>query len=253
MIEQNALSKSYFTREFPGEEVELKLSLKTLDPSGFIFKISDDLSNGQLHPFLRASRWGFRSTETSVLEFITYMYGYQSESGRLTEAIAIAQFPKTDILAVKVKSDASFPVEQGLVTPYSLRVRREKKSSFARSKKTVNEIAQEMVELTKREIVYVGSYLRERWGILVHNSFSMRNFSLVADRCTKIIEGNSKQKGVMSQVEIEYKGRDGIAFPDKRAALLETCEFAKKLTDLYGSKKIGLEAITKFEWLIKES
>lgn len=253
MIEQNVLTKSYFTREFPGEEVELKLNLKTLDPSGFIFKTSDGLSNRQLHPFLRASRWGSRSTETRMLEFITYMYGYRSESGELTEAIAIAQFPKTDVLAIKVKSDTTFLTEQNLITQYSLRVRKEVKSSFVRSRKTVNEIVQGMAGVPGKKIVYVGSYLRERWGILVHNSTSMRNFSLVADRSTKIIEGNSERKGILSQVEIEYKGRDGITFPDKHAALLETYEFARKLIDLYGSEKISLEAITKFEWLIRES
>lgn len=239
-----------FTRPFPGKEIELKLDLLSLDPASLIFKTDADLKDGKLAPYMRASRWGTRSTDIAMMSLVTDLYSYiDPKDGLKKEAIAIVRIPGTDIFVAKSKTNAQFP-EISQQRGFSLRIRDEVKSKTMRGLERIPSILKSQSEALGTEVMEEASYHREKWTLLITNPVTGGNLSMVAD----ISRDEANPQNVLSQVEVEYKARWGQWAQGQalqQSALEDLCSFSGRLLEANSDILTNGDCPTKFEWLVK--
>lgn len=240
--ESLALSREYFTKEFPGFEVESKWNLLTENPIPTVLKFVEDVNSGVWKPFVVAKVIGKLKTGTKLLEAqYDYWAVEDCETSRLGQIAKAAYFPGLDFYQVifkegsnkRVKLQDGCPVNPPLVRP------EERIGKIVRGKEAAVTIITKHFPSSQN----VGSFFRQKCSVYIQNTASYRNFSISADFCSF---GNKH----LSQVEVEYKGRNGVWFPDNMGYEI-AAEFGKIhaiLVNLYGDILLPTD-VSKFEWL----
>lgn len=241
-VEKLALSKEHFTKEFPGFEVESKWNLLTENPIPTVLRFVDDVSRGTWGPFIVAEVIGRLKTGTKLLEAQYDFWAAEDPgSSKLEQVAKTAYFPGFDFYQVIFKegSNKKIRLHHGCTINPPLVRSEERIRKVVRGEKAAIEI------ITRRfpNSQNVGSFFRQKCSIYIQNTTSHRNFSISADFCSS---GNKH----LSQVEVEYKGRNGVWFPDNMG-----CEIAEEfgkihaiLVNLYGDVLLPTD-VSKFEWL----
>lgn len=194
------LSKKYFSRDVKKVEIELKFNLLTLDPFSFIFQTDKWFQENELKPFFRQLCLGKQKTNIQEWKHKVSFYGQKSKND-LQQVLMLGHsasgkklfFPVVKIFKLsKIRNDS-------VLTRYE-------NKSFSRWI-TLNEFDEIRKKLERKldvKISLLGTMQREKIWLYAGNSKTYRNFSINADRCI------SERVSVLSQLEIEYKGRSGI-------------------------------------------
>lgn len=245
-----ALSKDYFTKEFPqGWEVEWKGNLFTHDPSGFIFQLYEIVSEGKLSPYKLSSSLGSLPLNIRVFDYIFHFYGHKEQNVWI-EDFVLAQPHETDVFIPRIKK--SVPIQRFESLNSNVIIRLEKQKEDLKNKFSGNLIKGFVDEFeTKNNIKteLVGTIKRERHSFYITNMESNRNWGILADRSILI---SSPKKNVLSQVEFEYKGRNGISYTNllsQTEAIQEMDNLGSELTIKTGVDRLIPTRLTKFEWI----
>ncbi|HHT9130101.1 MAG TPA: hypothetical protein ACFYEC_04455 [Candidatus Brocadiaceae bacterium] len=239
-----AISPIFFTKEFHGFEVESKWLLLTENPVPTILQFMTDVCEGYWDPFHAAKSMGKLSIGLRYfdLQFDFWaIKNHLSSRSEYRQIAMVAVIPGADMYQVAFKEGG--PVKflcdgQGFSNPPLIR-REDRRGDWVKEKDAVVIINRRFPRAEK-----LASINRQKCYIYVHNVESYRNFSISADLCRL-------GSRTLSQVEVEYKGRNGIWLPDTTGHLiaLDFLLIHEILAERY--KKILLPTIqTKFEWII---
>lgn len=247
---EKALSTLYFSKEFPSNwEVEWKANLATLDSAGFIFKAYDLVAEEQFFPFVHPKSLGELLLGMRYFDVWFHYFGHQEEKGWV-EDFVLAQPPEFPIFIPRIKIGIELPHLN--TEKYGVSIRQEIKVGLkgAFHKRKLESFKQAFEAERGIESRFLGTLRRERYSFYLSNSETCRNWSLVADRSQPI---NPIGKEQIAQIEIEYKGRDGISLANplaQRKVLEEMDVLGKIVASHFGSQFIQPTKLTKFEWLI---
>lgn len=246
---EQALSTRYFSKEFPANwEVEWKAELATKYPLGFIEQIREAARLGYLSPFYEPAYMGDRPVGLQYQNLWFHYYGHQKQD-RWVRDLVLVQPPGAPILVPQFKVDVVDVID---ASSHNVVLREERKGGLAQAfplRKLEKYLAKIQSELGYT-VSPIGILDRERYSIFLTNRESQRNYSLVADLSHELTLGLSPS---LSQVEVEYKGRDGLAantFIAQKDILMEFDLLNSKIQEVIGEGIIQPTTTTKLDWLI---
>ncbi len=232
------LSRKYFSRDIEKEEIEIKFNLLNLDPFRFIFQTDKWFKDGELKPFFRQFCLGKQKTGIQEWKNKVSFYGQKSKND-LQQILMLGHsafnkklyFPVVKIFKLsRVKSES-------VLTRYE-------NKSFSRwmTLSEFDELRKRLERKLNIKISLLGTMQREKIWFYVGNSETYRNFSINADRCI------SEKRPILSQLEIEYKGRAGIYLSEgKMAVIEETVNLGRLLSKK--SNMLQPTNLTKAQWI----
>lgn len=242
---KQALSTVFFTKEFPGFEIESKWRLLTENPVPTIFRFMADIHTGDWSPIRVASSMG----EVPILRYSEVQIDFwairsRSDMGKpYRRQVAMAfTAPGLDMYLVSFKEDGvARQLYESLrfLNPPLVR-REERKGGWIREQEATTLILNCFPSAEK-----VATMIRQKCYVYAHNAESYRNFSVSADLCYCGLR-------TLSQVEIEYIGRSGVWLPDTTGCqiALDFLQIHKILNRQYGDILIPTTQ-TKFEWILR--
>lgn len=237
---QQALSTCYFTKEFQGFEVESKWQLLTENPVTTILQFMADMQAGCWDLVHVAKSMGKLPVGLRYFELQFEFWAIQNESAGYRQVAMVAVVPGADMFQVAFK-EGGLPkflcTCRELLNPPLIR-QEERKGNWVKKQEATTLILNRFPNAKK-----VATMTRQKCYVYVYNAESYRNFSISADLCRYKSE-------TLSQVEIEYKGRNGIWLPDITGyyIALDFLKIHKILTERYG-EILRPTTQTKFEWL----
>ncbi len=238
------LSTTFFTKEFPGFEVESKWQLLTENPVPTVLRFMADMRGGDWSPIRVASSMG----EVPILRYSEVQIEFwairsRSDMGKpYYRQVAMAFVPLgLNMYLVNFKEGGvSRQLHESLrfLNPPLVR-REERKGGWVREQEAVTFILNRFPGAEK-----VATMIRQKCYVYAHNVESYRNFSVSADLC----RCGSR---TLSQVEIEYIGRSGVWLPDTTGCqiVLDFLQIHKILSERYGDILVPTTR-TKFEWIL---
>lgn len=240
-----SLSTHYFTKEFPGFEIESKWKLLTENPVPTVLKFISDIHDGLWDCFFVAKAMGKLPVGLRFFEFNFDFWAIpiDSTSGNGYKQVAmVARKIGNHLHQVAFKgAGCQLRLEEALVSNPPLLRPEDRKGNWVSEQETIFTIRNRHPVAEK-----VASITRQKCYIYIQSGYSHRNFSISADLCYHGSE-------TLSQVEVEYKGRSGIWLPDTTGHQIAS-DFAKLhtiLLECYGDIIVPTTQ-TKFEWVTKE-
>lgn len=241
---KQALSTVFFTKEFPGFEIESKWRLLTENPVPTILRFMADIHTGDWGPIQVAKSMG----EVPILRYSEVQIDFwairsRSDMGKpYYRQVAMAfTAPGLNMYLVNFKEGgvARQLYESLRFLNPPLARREERKDGWVREQEAVTLILNCFPSAEK-----VATMIRQKCYVYAHNAESCRNFSVSADLCYC-------GSRILSQVEIEYIGRSGIWLPDTTGCqiALDFLQIHKILNGQYGDILVPTTQ-TKFEWIL---
>lgn len=233
-----ALSKVYFTKEFPGFEIESKWTLLTQNPVPILMGMRSDIQKGLWQDYEVATAMGKLPVGVRFFDMKFQFWGTE-QNGNLEQVAMVACLPDKDRyqLAFKSRQKKLLYASPSLHNPPLVRP-----ESRTGAWINNNEVIKEIHRVFPRAYV-VGEIRRQKCFTYFTSKRSYRNFSVSADFCYY----SNKS---LSQVEIEYKGRRGCWLPDTTGVeiIQDFVEIHLILEQLYSNILIPTSQ-TKFEWI----
>lgn len=237
------LSTSFFTKEFKGFEVESKFRLLTENPVPTVLRFMADIHSGKWGPMQVAKMMGKLPVGLRYFDLQFDFWAVQKTDMSLgyCQVAMVAIVPGANLHQVAFKEGDTSRTLRGseeFLNPPLVR-REERKGDWVRGRDAVALILKRFPNASK-----VATMKRQKCFVYVHNAESYRNFSVSADLC----RSGSR---TLSQVEIEYKGRNGVWLPDAFGYQI-TQDFVfihKVLSEQYGTILVPTTQ-TKFEWIM---
>lgn len=241
------ISRKFFSRDFPSTiEVEWKASLDTYHPMGFISYIEQAVEAGEMPNITRTRHLGQRGTSMTFQHLIHHYYGYRDKENDLRQAFVLVQLDGGDTFAPHIKMDTRIKGDTRTILS-----RKESKPGLKsfRPLSDVPKFINEFTEKTGLGTEYLGTMGRDRVGTFITGD-DARNWSLVADHVRPLDASGSLG---LSQVELEYKGRNGVWLEESPFYQLEAIATLAKIgnTLVEASGILNPTSETKFEWLKK--
>lgn len=241
--ESRALNTVFFTKEFAGFEVESKWQLLTENPVPTLLRFMADIHADKWEPIQVAKSMGKLPVGLRYFELQFDFWGIPDVASTLCyrQVAMVAVVPEANLhqLAFKEGGSARLLCDgKGFSSPPLVR-REERKGDWVRERDAVTRILDRFPGAEK-----VATMIRQKCFVYVHNAESYRNFSVSADMC----RSGSK---TLSQIEIEYKGRNGIWLPDIIGCqiALDFLHIHEVLSDQYGNI-LAPTTQTKFQWIM---
>lgn len=222
-----------FTRDLDGYEVEIKLSANCTDPTLFVLDLSDEFDRGVYPGWLVQRNLGVRETAITTWRLNIQAWGVKN-SESLIQKIMVAE--RADGMKNLSQKETVYP----LLVQDPVLIRPEDKSkSYWMESDDFSKVWKEMMALYPG-LTYFGSYLRTKTMFFVVSG-SRRNYCIAADY--SVSEGKK-----LFQVEVEYKGREGIHKPAGAEPLVEEMNALARMLEI----RLGLRitTLTKLEWLL---
>ena len=232
-----SLATTYYVQEIPGAEAEAKLLLLNNDPLGFLLTFEGELQQGDYQPFRRQMAMGTQPVGIQTFAYNITYFGKRREDGQIEEAFGLIRHPTKDRWILKRKD----PAKQR-VGGVSLREEHKYGIKEAMTGVDVNNL------LSGENFYQMPDMERARYSFYATSGQSYRNFNICADTSTCFYRG---KKFVMSQLEIEYKGRSGIV-PGWGNAFEEISNEILLLRQGIKNRHPGIiqeTNLTKFNWL----
>lgn len=241
--DQRALSTRHLTKEFVGFEVESKWQLLTENPVPTMLQFTDEIHAGHWGPVCIAKSMGKLPVGLRYFELQFDFWAIQNkpESPHYYHQVAmVAVAPNMEAFQVAFKEGGQSKFlcsDMGLLNPPLIR-HEERKGNWVKGKEVTALILGRFPRAEK-----VATITRQKCYAYVHNLESCRNFSISADLC------RFKSK-TLSQVEVEYKGRNGVWLPDisGHQIALDFLQIHRILRGRYGGILVPTTK-TKFEWI----
>lgn len=242
--ESRALSTTFFTKEFPGFEIESKWRLLTENPAPTILRFMADMRVGDWNPIRVASSMGevpiLRYSEVQI-DFWAIRSRSDMEKSYYRQVAMVFVAPGLNLYLINFKEDGvarQLYESLGFLNPPLVR-REERKGGWIREQEAAILILNRFPSAEK-----VATMIRQKCYVYAHNAESCRNFSVSADLCYC-------GSRTLSQVEIEYIGRSGVWLPDTTGCqiALDFLQIHKILDGQYGDILIPTTQ-TKFEWIL---
>ncbi|GEM_PF-6767600 len=241
--ENKALDTTFFTKELFGFEVESKWRLLSENPVPTILRFMADINSGQWSLVQVAKSMGKLPVGLRYFELQFDFWAIFDEVNTLQyrQIAMVAIMPGTNMYQVAFKEGSSTKLlcdGRGFSNPPLIR-REERKGDWIREHDAVTLILSRFPDAEK-----VATMVRQKCFVYVHNTKSYRNFSVSADFCW---QGHK----VLSQVEIEYKGRNGVWLPDMTGhqVALDFLQIHEILSERYADILVPTTQ-TKFEWIM---
>lgn len=232
------LSRIYFTKEFPGFEIESKWTLLTQNPVPVLLEMYSDILKGRWQNFNIAVAMGKLPAGIRFFDIIFQFWGAE-QNGNLEQVAMIACLPTIDRYQLAFKSPQRQPLRSSHTLCNPPLVRLESRSGgWISYTKVVDKI-----KAVASHARVVGEIRRQKCFTYITSTKSYRNFSISTDLCH-----NGRQS--LSQVEVEYKGRNGCWMPDTigDGIIQDFSEIHSILERLYGDILIPTSQ-TKFKWI----
>jgi len=235
MIVEKEIQTQFFTNEFPGEELEVKLQLLNIDPFMFIYKLYDALCLQEIQGYV------VMPTMPGIHEMVYDMETFGVSENQTLKQVFVMVHPLTaGLYRCKTKSPGRLFEASHSASELVTRRHEGKVGGF----KTREELISSFKERLGAEPISAGRFIRRKTFIYLTNQKTFRNYCIGGDLCTHL---NGKQ---MSQVEIEYKGIAGMSAPGIIAEH-ETLEDFSKIVELISQpipEQIIPTQLTKFDW-----
>jgi len=230
------LSREHFTKEFPGFEIESKWTLLTQNPVPVLLKIQSDVFEGKWLNFGTALSMGTLSVGIRFFDLIFQFWGVELR-GNMEQIAMVACMPGNRY-QLAFKSHQVQPLRLFHLLANPPMIRPESRTGKWITYASVIEEIKEVVPLAR----FVGEMRRLKCFTYITNIETFRNFSISADLCY------SGPK-ILSQIEVEYKGRRGCWLPDKTGddIIRDFSQIHSILKELYGDI-ISPTSQTKFKW-----
>lgn len=237
-----ALQIGHFTKEFPGYEIESKWTLLNQVSVLTILKWSEDISFGIWEPYKIQKSMGQLPTGIRYFSIEFVFWGVYID-GVWREIAKAAKSPwRQNHYLLAFKED-----EESFLSNFPITTHRPLKRKELRKGDWIDyQTMTSRVTSVARNATIIGKMVRERCSVYITNSVSFRNFCLSADRC-------ESQDSILSQVEIEYKGRNGIWFWHPDLSGIEILNEFQILHSILENQYPGLllpTTIKKFQWII---
>lgn len=237
-----AIQLRYFTKEFSGYEIESKWTLLNQSPVPTILGWMSDIALGLWSPYKIQKCMGRMPNGIRFFDVQFIFWGVYID-GIWREIAKAAKCPwHKDYYLLSFKSEEEFFMSNVPNFPHWPLKRRESRSGdWIDYQNMVNQ-----VRLNSPGATIIGEIQRERCSIYITNANSYRNFCLSADKCRF-------QNSILSQVEIEYKGRNGIWFWHPNISEIEILNEFQELHTILQLKYCGLISSTttkKFQWIV---
>jgi hypothetical protein len=240
LSKSQALSTTYFTKEFSGYEIESKWTLLTQNPVPTIFRFMSDLNTGLWDGFSITKTMGSLPTGFRYLE-LPFDFWAVPEKGKWRQVAMVAKAPWHNLFLVAFKEGRStlFPGKEAEGINLPLLRREERKGDWISEQDTIQLIVSRFPSAQK-----LACMSREKASVYISHKETFRNFCISADRC-------SCKNRVLSQVEVEYKGRSGIWIPDTTGQFIlrDFSVIHDTLVKCYGDILVPTVK-TKFEWIM---
>lgn len=241
--ESRALNAAFFTKELTGFEVESKWQFLTENPVPTLLQFMEDIHVGKWGSIQVAKSMGKLPVGPRYFELQFDFWGIPDTASaqRYRQVAMVAVVPGANLHQVSFKEGDSAKLlcdGRGFSNPPLIR-RENRKGDWVRERNAVVRILNRFPDAEK-----VATMMRQKCFLYVHNAESYRNFSVSADLCW------GRQK-TLSQVEIEYKGRNGVWLPD-----IIGYQIAQDFLHIHGilSKWYGDILLpttqTKFQWIM---
>lgn len=230
-----------FVNEFDGEEFEMKIQVKPLEPQKLIEEIREILLKNQILNFSLLED----KQEISWWTYFMDYYGFK-ENDKTRMAFDVVRHPDKDKFMVQFKQDAQkHDNETAFVVA-------RKEFKFRVERKFNSQDLETMLayysELVGKPVYFVGTNMRKKYYLFIFNKISRRYYNLGIDL-------NNCDGQVMVQLEIEYKGKhpDSKVKNDKGAVLSEMSSFVSEIKRL-PHFDLEITDLRKFDWIksIKE-
>lgn len=242
MDSENQLQINYFTKEFCGYEIESKFLVLNQSPVLTFFELYSDINDFGWDPYVVQRCMGSLRTDIRFfgLEFI--FWGANINDNWEQAAMAAISPWRKDRYLLALKSNTE---ELNYFRPKeipNLVIRKE-----IRDGRWINENEMiKKIKLANPKAEMIAKIFREKCSIYVTNKNSLRNFCLSADICYL-------QNNTLSQVEIEYKGRNGLWIKNHYISAKEIVNEFSTLHWIIRTrypKMLFPDKITKFQWII---
>lgn len=232
------LSRVYFTKEFPGFEIESKWTLLTQNPVPVLLKMRSDILEGWWQNFNVAVAMGKLPVGTRFFD-LTFQFWGAKQNDSLEQVAMVACLPSEDRYQLAFKSPQQQPLRLSHILRNPPLARLESRTgNWISYAKVVEEI-----RIVAPHAQMVGEMKRQKCFTYITSTKSYRNFSISADLCHNGYRS-------LSQVEVEYKGRNGCWIPDRTGdeIIQDFSEIHLILEKLYGDILIPTNQ-TKFKWI----
>ena len=210
MASGHALQVEYFTREASGFEIESKYNIGNMEPWLDLCQMVDDISGDLWAPFKVQTSMGTMPTRTRYLDLVVEFWGVEQQKAWRQIAMCIKHPWDHDSHMVVFKNKGSVLLENFSSHAHKPLVRREE-SKYQWMKK---ECAIALIKSHDVSAQSVGIIRRRKYSVYIYNKHSHRNYCLSCDIC---LSGERS----LSQLEIEYKGRNGVWFVNEGLARVE--------------------------------
>ena len=233
-----ALSRVYFTKEFPGFEIESKWSLLTQNPIPVLLGMQSDIQKGAWRNYEIATAMGKLPVGVRFFNLCFQFWG-NLQDGKLEQVAMVACLPEEDKNQLAFKSQQQSLLRTSCAFRNPPLVRSESRTG---DWITHGEVIEKIYKMFPQAYI-VGEIRRQKCFIYITNTHSYRNYSVSADLC-------HHTNRTLSQVEVEYKGRRGCWLPDTTGAEIarDFAEIHSILERLYGAILVPT-SLTKFEWI----
>ena len=225
-----------FTRDLEGYEVEIKLQGNYKDPTLFVLNLVEEFERGTYPKWSVQRNMGTRETAVTVWRLNLEAWGIKSKNVIVQKILLAKRFD--GIRAINQK-ETMLPVQ----SQNSVLIRPENKSKAKPMNSEEFAKAWRAIKDCYPDLILFGQYLRTKVMFFVVSE-SRRNYCVAADFS---VSGDK----CLFQLEIEYKGREGVHKPAGVAPLIfELNEIARLLAS---SLDLEITTLTKLEWLLKGS
>lgn len=200
---RNSLQLNYFTKEFPGYEIESKWELQGQTPVPTMLQFIEDINKKKWKPFKIQLVMGFLPVGLRYFEYEFYFFGVKID-GVLKQIAMAAKFPGKELYLVAFKNNGDILRSKNVPLNHNPLIRKETRKGDWIPK------GEMWGQLQDREpmVQFTGKMSRQKCSIYITSTKTYRNFNISADLCYSI------NRLPLSQVEIEYKGRSGSWLPD---------------------------------------
>lgn len=233
------IQKEYFTKEFSEYEIESKWVLLTQNPVSALLMFMKDIAMGLWSPYAIQRCMGKLPIGVRFFSVDFIFFGnYDNDVWHEIAKAAVSPW-QTDryLLAFKGKEEYfNFVADMH----YPLKRKEQRSGDWIDYDTMMNQI-----KFVAPDVATVGKIKRERCSIYITNPFSFRNFCLSADKCVF-------QESILSQVEVEYKGRNGIWLNNaSEAAILREFQILHSILEKYYSDILLPTTYRKFQWIVE--
>jgi len=234
-----SLACEYFTKEAVGYQLENKFGLLTLDPTGFIYRLDSFLNCQHLRPLTRQFAMGNQPSGIQMWQYLISFYGFKTE-GLVTQLLMAVHDPngKFKVPIMKVSTPGQNQIQDSMV-------RLEDKSiSKPHSPTKFTDLLERLSDEFGQLVVCFGTMQRTKTWLYVTNSLTHSNYGVSADLCI------AQNRLPLSQVEVEFKGRNGLWRPrDRNCVVTELGEVSNIVCSAFLDWLVP-SSRTKLEWLL---